>query len=373
MNMAEEIIISPDIGFVRELKRAGGDTLKKCYQCATCSVVCPISPDDKPFPRKEMLMAQWGMKEELAADPDVWLCHNCNDCSKYCPRGARPGDVLSVMRQKFIERNAVPALMGRIVSRPLLAFLIPVVLFLIILGSIGHLGIPSGDIVYSKLFPIHIIEDIFITLVALAGITYLVSLFRFWNTMAKNGSPTSGGFVPALIGTIIELISHKRFAKCETNGDRKNGHMLVFYAFIGLAITTIWITVYYYLPEPYRKLSPISLSDPMKWLANVSAIALIVGSLILVINRLKDKGVDTVSSSFDWTFLIMVVLLATTGILTEVIRLAGITGLAYPMYFIHLSFVFYIIVYFPYSKLAHMGYRTLAITYSKMSDRDIEL
>ncbi|HEB76704.1 MAG TPA: heterodisulfide reductase [Nitrospirae bacterium] len=370
--MPENTVITPDIQFVREMKEAGGDTLKKCYQCATCSVVCPMSPDDKPFPRKEMVMAQWGMREELSADPDIWLCHNCNDCSKYCPRGARPGDVLSVMRQKFIKENAVPAFMGNIVTDPkktIVALAIPFVLFLLVLGLTGHLKIPSGEIVYSKFFPIRYIEVIFITAVALTGISYLVSLNGFWARMSRqNGRAYTKGFVPALTETLTEFLSHKRFEKCEVNGDRKTGHLLVFYAFLGLLITTIWITYYYYVPKIH---SPIPLSDPMKWLANLSALALIVGVLILIYNRTKDKGVDTKSSSFDWTFVVMILLLAITGILTELIRLAGIASLAYPMYFIHLMFVFYTIVYFPYSKLAHMGYRTLAITYSKMTGRDI--
>ena len=66
--MAEQIV-SPDLNFVKEVIAAGADSLKKCYQCSTCTVVCEVTPNNKPFPRKEMLYAQWGMKEPAYNKP----------------------------------------------------------------------------------------------------------------------------------------------------------------------------------------------------------------------------------------------------------------------------------------------------------------
>ena len=96
--MTDSYLVEPDVGFINEVGRLGGADVKKCFQCATCAVACPISPDTKPFPRKEMIATSWGLKDRLIGNGDVWLCHNCGDCSTLCPRGAQPGDVLAAVR-----------------------------------------------------------------------------------------------------------------------------------------------------------------------------------------------------------------------------------------------------------------------------------
>ena len=116
--MAEPYVLDPDLGFINDVSKLGGEDVKKCFQCATCAVVCPISPDEGPFPRKEMIASSWGLKDKVVGSSDVWLCHNCGDCSSKCPRGAKPGEVLSALRMYTIQEYATPKPLAQMVNDP---------------------------------------------------------------------------------------------------------------------------------------------------------------------------------------------------------------------------------------------------------------
>ena len=51
--MTGRVTIDSDLNFVQGLIHHGGADLKKCYQCSTCTVACPLTPDEAPFPRKD--------------------------------------------------------------------------------------------------------------------------------------------------------------------------------------------------------------------------------------------------------------------------------------------------------------------------------
>jgi quinone-modifying oxidoreductase subunit QmoC len=91
----------------------------------------------------------------------------------------------------------------------------------------------------------------------------------------------------------------------------------------------------------------------------------------MISNRLKDKGENIGKGSYyDWSLIYLVLGLVSTGILSELTRLAHLPNIAYPMYFAHLVFVFCLFAYLPFSKLAHLVYRTLAMAYSRYSERE---
>lgn len=379
--MANSYWVEPDVKFIKQLKTMGGDTLKKCYQCATCSVVCPISPEERPFPRKEMIAAQWGLKDKLVGNMDVWLCHQCNDCSTYCPRGARPGDVLNAVRGMTITEYAWPGWLGKIVPDSRFWWLllaIPVAIFLVLLGATGYLKIPEGEIEFAKFFPTLFVDFVFVPLAMFwIPLTFGIGISRFMKAIhnnavaegkAKRNDLNIPDFLRSLVCTIPTILSHSKFSQCTENKDRYLAHALVLFSFLGLfVVTNIFFVALYILQIP----GPYSLVNPVKILANVSGIALLVGVILMISNRLKDRGSDVGKGSyFDWSPIFLVLGLVVTGLLSQLIRLAHVPVIAYPMYFAHLVFVFCLFAYLPYSKLAHLVYRTLAMAYSRYAERE---
>jgi quinone-modifying oxidoreductase subunit QmoC len=379
--MSEAQLIKPDLGYVKEVMNAGGESLKKCYQCATCSVVCELAPDGKPFPRKEMVWAQWGQKEKLVNNPDVWLCHQCSDCTAKCPRDAKPGEVLAAVRRTAYKHFAWPGFMGGLFSDarylPVL-FAIPAVLIWLVMAANGGSLSPEGPIVFSKMMPITTgVDLLFLPFAFLALFSAFVGLNEFWKGMDAQveASVPRKGFVPAAKELLGELIFHATFKKCISSANRSTAHMLVFYGFIGLFVTTNIVLVYEWghkllgLHLPQTPLPFSGLGLPPKIIGNVSAIALLVGGVLMINNRMTNKK-DNPASTYDWVFLSVILLVGLTGFLAQLTRLANMAGLAYPIYFLHLVFVFYIIAYLPYSKLAHLLYRSLAIIHAKNVGRD---
>ena len=371
--MNERNLISPDLELIKYLKKNGGDTLKKCFQCATCSVVCSLSPENNAFPRKEMISASWGQKENLLADPDIWLCHGCTDCSTHCPRGAKPSELLSAVRSYVVEHFAFPHFMGQALRHP--KYLAPLILvpFVILFGILyvnvgGDFSqLNEGEIIFARFFPHGILEVFFIggnvLIFSFAG----VGLYRYWvHLTSHNPGHIENGFLTVLWVTLIGIFTHKKFSSCENNSSRYIGHLLIFYGFLGAMATAglaLGADVFFGLE------APIPFFHPIKILGNLSGISLLVGSSMIIIRRIKTKPNINSNTYSDWLLILFVFGVAVTGLLTESLRLTSTPFIAYNIYYVHLVLIFFLLWYAPYSKLAHMFYRTLALVFLEMNER----
>ncbi|MFO7840506.1 MAG: quinone-interacting membrane-bound oxidoreductase complex subunit QmoC [Desulfosalsimonadaceae bacterium] len=380
--MAEKILVEPDVDFIKQLGELGGESLKKCYQCATCSVACPIAPDNKPFPRKEMIAASWGLKDKILKNGDIWLCHNCGDCTTQCPRGARPGDVMAAARMAAIEEYATPKSLAKAVNDPkklpILAA-IPAVIFLVLGLITGLLDLTPeldshGEIAHHMFFSTWLVDLVFIPLSIWVVVVFALGLKRFIGDIHENAlsdgktrkeTIEAGAFIKAIGRVIPTILKHKQFSECGENNERATPHLMVLFSFIGLLIVT---GIFFIVLYGFGVHGPYSQVNPVKILANVSGIALIIGVILLM--RQRAAKTDQVSAYQDWYLLWMVLGVGATGMLAELTRLADAAFLTYLLYFIHLMFVFNLIAFLPFSKLAHLVYRTVAMGYNEYSERE---
>ncbi len=173
-------------------------------------------------------------------------------------------------------------------------------------------------------------------------------------------------FLKAFGSVIVTILKHDKFNECSENSERATPHMMLLFGFVGCAIVTgVCVLLLYVLgiPGPYPQWTPL------KWLANVAGMSIIIGSGVLIKNRL-DK-VDGTTSYKDWYLLLIVFMIGLTGMLAEITRCAmpGIPWLTFTIYWMHLVVVFNLFAYLPFSKMAHFVYRTVAMAYAEYVGR----
>ncbi|MHB8148401.1 MAG: quinone-interacting membrane-bound oxidoreductase complex subunit QmoC [Vulcanimicrobiaceae bacterium] len=366
--------IKPDLEFKQRILGLDAPDLTGCYQCGTCSVVCPISTPENPFPRKEMAWVQWGLKDRILSNNSIWSCHQCGLCSTYCPRDAKPANVMAALREYSIGYYAAPAFIAKWLASPRylpVLFSIPIAILLVVLAVGGHLGsLPDGRIVFTKFIPDAFVEIFYVLMVALALIGATLGGIRYWNAMCRESGAAGIDVKSRIVPTLRTILSQKNFRACTADrvGSRpthrehaNHAHFAVLYGFLALVVTTTSVAIGTWLFN-YRE--PWPLWHPVKILGNLGGAALVLGLAIFMIRRIADAHRTGKNTYSDWLFLIVLLLTALTGFASESTRLAGFREVAYPTYFVHLVLIFFLLVYFPYSKFGHVAYRSVAMLYN---------
>jgi quinone-modifying oxidoreductase, subunit QmoC len=377
-------LIVADPAAVDRMLGYGAEALRRCYQCGTCSVVCPRTPLESAFPRKEMVWAQWGLQDKLLTDGDAWLCYQCNDCITHCPVDARPGDVMAAARDLQMEEFAVPRFMTRMTRDPKalpLALLIPGVLVaLMILGAQTFAGgdgvFPPGDVLFGHFLGEGWVDVFAMSTLAVIGFVSYLSLKRFWAALQGTVPPDTprAPLSSALRGTLGDVLSHRDFGDCKTAHPRMWAHLGLFYGFLGLTAATTGAFIYTQVfprigIDHHDGLLSLPIWDPVKIVGNVGGVALLAGLAQTMWVRLKRPQESGKSAYSDWFFSGLLGLTAVTGFVTEILRYAQSRTGAYVAYVVHLVFIFGLFVYFPFSKFSHAMYRTAALAFARQVGR----
>jgi heterodisulfide reductase subunit C len=90
-------------------KMPGGENLKQCFQCGTCTSDCPIARfSDSYRPRTIIRMALLGLKDRVLSSDTLWLCAACFTCTDRCPQDVEVASVIRILRNAAVERGFIP-------------------------------------------------------------------------------------------------------------------------------------------------------------------------------------------------------------------------------------------------------------------------
>ena len=379
--MNERNLVKPDKEFINYIKKNGGENLRKCYQCATCSSTCSLSTEEYGFPRKQMLWAQWGLKEKLLKDPGPWLCFYCGDCSSKCPRKGNPGETMMALRRyltSLYDWTGLSRLMYSSVywEAAILAFFAAVIVLLFTLPNNFGFGLlyssgsaPLSNVMLDKFAPVDIVDWGDRIMAAVLGILLLSNAARMFIGLTKDEKIPFSYYIAQLPYFIIQGITQKRWKDCDDKDAGKNW-IRHFFLVTGYAIMFTLVVVFL----PWFQISGSSLH----WtsiLGYYSTIVLLGSTIWIIVDRIK-KGTEMHQFSHfsDWMFPILLFLSALSGILLHILRVADMPMPTYYTYMIHLAIVVpMLVVEVPFGKWSHLLYRPLAIYVAAVRSRAKEV
>ncbi len=99
--------VAPFKEIIEEIKAAGGDAFKRCFQCGLCDTVCPWNRVIKFSMRKVVRAAAFGLTD--IESEDIWRCTTCGRCPERCPRDVRQIDSGIALRRIATEYQVFPA------------------------------------------------------------------------------------------------------------------------------------------------------------------------------------------------------------------------------------------------------------------------
>jgi quinone-modifying oxidoreductase subunit QmoC len=351
-----------------DLKDYGAVGAEICFNCGTCTAMCPLTSDDHPFPRNMIRLAQLGLRDQILERTDPWLCYYCGDCAETCPRQAEPGETMMALRrwltaqydrtghsaQMYTSNRAVLSTIVRMALITLVAF----ILFHLVTGFDR---IVTGDVELNTFAPALLVWFIVLAHGAYLGYRMIAGSANMWKHVLAPVTKTTK--IPAAIYLeefktfIVHFFTQKRWRDCNEDRSRWLKHLFLVSGYITMLTLVLGFLWWFQTDELYP------IYHPQRWLGYYATIALIVGSVEILISRWRKKEqLHRFSHPSDWLFPVFILVGATTGILVHIFRYAGWAWPTYIIYVIHvMAMIAMLDTEVGIGKWAHLFYRPLAM------------
>lgn len=88
----------------------GGENIKLCFACGTCTACCPVAGMDPEFnPRKIIRQVLLGMRKEVLCSPVIWRCIQCYSCTAKCPQNVKFREIIRALREMAVAEGFADA------------------------------------------------------------------------------------------------------------------------------------------------------------------------------------------------------------------------------------------------------------------------
>jgi ferredoxin len=357
-----------DPNLLLDLKDYGAVGAEICFNCGTCTAMCPLTDDEHPFPRNMIRLTQLGLKDQLLESTDPWLCYYCGDCASTCPREAEPGETMMALRRwltaqydrsghsarLYTSEKAVWVTILRITLITLAAF---VVFHLVT----GFDRIVTGNVELNTFAPVMLVWIIVLAHGAYLGyriVSGSARMFKFvMSPITEEIKIPLAIYLQEFKEFVIHFFSQKRWRDCSEDRSRWLKHLFLISGYITMLILVMGFLWWFQTDNLYP------LYHPQRWLGYYATIALIVGSVEILVSRSKKREqIHRFSHPSDWLFPAFILVGAVTGILVHIFRYAGWPWPTYIMYVIHIAAMIAMLdTEVGIGKWAHLFYRPLAM------------
>ena len=356
---------------ITELEIYGAQDVSKCYHCGNCSATCPFSKEPYIFPRRSMRSLQMGLEAKLESDLEPWLCYYCGECSVECPRDAEPGETMMSLRRWLTARYDFTGI-SRLFYLSWKAELLGVIIVALIAGagfllygfSQGNITQYNGPDAFLPASSIHIFDW---TLAAVLLALLLTNCARmWWFTVGRDTKvhvPLSA-YVRKIYLLPTHFFTQMRYARCEQK------RPWAIHLVLMLSYVTMLILIMFFL-------APMWSGPAVNWSVHVFGLAatagLLVTTIIFLRKRLKKSEVQYQHShETDWMFLVLLIVVAATGLVQFTLHRLGLGTAANINYVIHMMAVVpMLLLEVPFSKWSHMAYRPLAMYFADLKAEEM--
>jgi citrate/tricarballylate utilization protein len=349
-----------------ELLEEGQHLMTVCNACRYCEGFCAVW----------QAMETRTVFEEKDLNYLSNLCHNCSECYYSCQYSPphlfniNPPKTLAKLRVYSYELYAWPRPFAKAFHKNgLLVSLLTAVILMVSINVAsemmgGRLFQPVHDGNFYKIIPHTVMSVAFGVVGTFAALALLVGFLRFWRNLGE--SYVSLVNPRTLFQAAKDILTLKNLDNdgdgCSLPSEASSEsfrwlHHLTFYGFLSCFIATTLGAIYYFIlgqhgPPAYTSLPVI--------FGTVGGIGLTIGpiGLLVLMKRRNRQIVDESQTGMDLAFIMLLILIAITGLLLLVLRQSSAMG---TLLIVHLAFVMTLFLTIPYGKFVHGVYHSGAL------------